>query len=481
MAYTDFTTYSHAQLRTMAQTLNPGEVMAAGDPWRHAADTLKAIRATLTRASTEAAVTWEGATSDAFHTRMLHLADSINNAASYANDAANTLHNMSEAIAKAKRDMPEEPSTWEKVKDTVGDGVSSVFGGDDEHIPVADRRKAEAATVMQTLAMHYRIATPTLKPPPPPGTPSKPGARDDFSDKTGADQGGAAAVGGLMTGMGVGNMGSPGGLFTPSETEPSKPRGRRPSSAGAAPESPGASGKTSVASEPGIKGGVATAPVKPGPVNFGAGTTVDGTGTAPPTVAGRPASTGVTGAPVSPGPGTQTAAGPGGFGPGGGATTPGLFAGVRETPAVVEREPGGRGSLPAGPGAGRGGQVPEGVRGGGPGAGGRGGSVAGRVGGGVVGVGERPGAVLGGRAPAGEGASGGRRAFTEGGSGLGLRNRPRPESAGVPTSSQVPAVPCGGAQGRAKDKEGGRKRPDYLVEDEQTWASEGPVNPNVVK
>ncbi|MFJ2189526.1 hypothetical protein ACIOJE_16505 [Kitasatospora sp. NPDC087861] len=487
MAYTDFTRYSHAQLRAMAEALNPGEVMAAGDPWRRAAETLKAIRTTLTRASTEAAVTWEGTTSDAFHTRMLHLAAGINNAASYANDAANTLHAMSEAIAKAKRDMPEEPSTWEKVKDTVGDGVSSVFGGDDDHIPVADRRKAEAATVMQTLAMHYRIATPALKPP----SPLKPGGLDDFTDKTGADQGGVAAVGGLMTGMGVGNLGSLGGLGTPPEATAVPPRDRTSSSTSASPKPPAASGRTSVPSDPGITGRATEAPVKPGPAkpgpaNVGAVTAVDGVSTSQLTTAAGASSTGVTGTPVSSGPGSQTAAGPGGFGPGGVGTTPGLLDRAREKQAAAEGGPGGRGNQLTGPGAVRGGsgQTSEGVHGDGPGPGGRAGSAgptSGRAGGTVVGVGERPGAVPGGRTPAKEGASNGKWAFTEGGSGLGMRNRPRPESAGAPAPSQTSAVPYGGARGQTKDKENGRKRPDYLVEDEETWAEDAPVNPNVVK
>lgn len=213
MKYTDFRQFSHAELRTMVQALNPGEVMAAADPWRRAADTLKAIRTTLTRASTEAATTWEGSTSDAFHTRMLHLATTINTAASYANDAAITLKAVSEAIAEAKRNMPEEPSGWAQFKDGVGDTFSSLFGADDEdaRTDLANQKKAEAATVLQTLAMHYRTAAPMLKPPPPPGAPPKPVRRDDKTDLSeGGDAGasGYAAVGGFLGGVGAGNPGA---------------------------------------------------------------------------------------------------------------------------------------------------------------------------------------------------------------------------------------------------------------------------------
>ncbi|MFD0347653.1 WXG100 family type VII secretion target [Kitasatospora aburaviensis] len=248
MDYTKFNNYSHAELRKMAQALNPGEVMAASDPWRRASDTLKAIRATLTRTSTETALTWEGATSDAFHSRMLHLANTINNAASYANDAANTLKSLSEAIAKAKRDMPEEPSGWDQFTDGVGDTVSSLFGGDDEDTKtaIAQQKKVEAAAVMQTLAMHYRVAAPILKPPPPP--PPPPRYRDDVRDVPSADSSdGAPALSAVMTGLGyagTGSASSPSGSSAP----------RMQKAEGAEPKAPTAKATSPVPTDSGIKG-----------------------------------------------------------------------------------------------------------------------------------------------------------------------------------------------------------------------------------
>ncbi|MFD7828869.1 WXG100 family type VII secretion target [Kitasatospora sp. NPDC059803] len=464
MAYTDFTTYSHAQLRTMAQALNPGEVMAAGDPWRHAADTLKAIRATLTRASTEAVVTWEGATSDAFHTRMLHLSDSINNAASYANDAANTLHNMSEAIAKAKRDMPEEPSTWEKVKDTVGDGVSSVFGGDDEHIPVADRRKAEAATVMQTLAMHYRIATPTLKPPP-----NLPALQksDETRDVTPQDDpvGAAAVAGAMMSGTSIGVAGTSGRVTT-------SPPPRSPKSSGPTMPARSTSRSASVPTDSGIRGGTAQTPPKPlGSVNYGLGTGIAGT------PAGVPNRTVVT----TVAPGTEVS-GAGVVPPGGAAgSLPGSNGGqgISNPAGPAAGLPVGSGIGEAGVGfGGRGlpdGAYPMGGSGPGGGAGGRGGSGARPVGGSAG----RSGGIVGGTVGPVEGMRG-KQAFTEGGSGLGVRNRLRGEPGAGGPGGMAPGLPLTGAQRHKEDREKGR-RPDYLVEDEETWAADKPANPNVVE
>ncbi|MEU9042720.1 MULTISPECIES: hypothetical protein [unclassified Kitasatospora] len=483
MVYTDFTKYSHAQLRAMAQALDPGTVMAAGDPWRTAADTLKQIRLTLTKASTEAATTWEGTTSDAFHTRMLNLAASINNAAAYANDAANILHNVSEAMAKAKRDMPEEPGNWDKFKDTVGDGVSAVFSdSDDEHIPIADRKKAEAATIMQTLAMHYRIATPALKAPPPydpKKPPVTPGGRDDFSDQTAGDPSAFAAVGGVMTGMNVGNLNSVGGSFGKSMDAPAEPRNRSGSRGDVvAPKPSTASRNASIPSEPGIAGGTAKAAGKPEAANFGAGTAVDGVNTISKPTAGGPSPVGVTGTPTPTGSGPQTGASPTWLGPSRGKPEPGLFDGGGQKQAFVERGIASRGDHPIGPGAVRGGsaRAAEGIHGGSPGMAG---PESGREGGTVVGAGER--AVPGGKASAGEAMPGGKRAFTEGGSGLGQRGRLRAESAATSGGSSSSALPLGGGYGRGKDKEKDRKRPGYLVEDEETWASDEPANPDVVK
>ncbi|MFJ8625675.1 hypothetical protein ACIRD3_22885 [Kitasatospora sp. NPDC093550] len=469
MVYTDFTKYSHAQLRTMAQALDPGAVMAAGDPWRTAADTLKRIRLTLTKASTEAATTWEGTTSDAFHTRMLNLAASINNAAAYANDAANILHSVSEAMAKAKREMPEEPGTWDKVKDNVGDGVSALFGdGDDEHIPIADRKKAEAATVMQTLAMHYRIATPALKAPPLTATgkvekPADPGSQDDAGNV-------AAMVSAVVSGTSFGTGGAPARSTT--AATPQRANASRPS------VTAGSAGRQAAApTDPGVKGGTAQAPPKPStttsrgpdagisgtpvprpsgsvPSPPTSGTQTSGLGGVPVTDPARgPISGGGGQTVVSPsGPTTQGPPGPPGFG--GSGEMPVQGAGSRGGRAVAV---GGEESHPA-LGAGRGGV--SGAKQGGGAVAGPGGSVR--------------------QTPYDIGARG-KQAFTEGGSGLGARGRLRGEPGGTGANGMSPGVPLSGAPGRKKDGEKGGKRPDYLVEDEETWASNKPANPNVVE
>ncbi|MEU3573310.1 hypothetical protein AB0E96_33520 [Kitasatospora sp. NPDC036755] len=472
MVYTDFTKYSHAQLRTMAQALDPGAVMAAGDPWRKAADTLKQIRQTLTKASTEAATSWEGTTSDAFHTRMLTLAASINNAAAYANDAANTLHNTSEAMAKAKRDMPEEPGNWDKVKDTVGDAL---FGDEDEHLPIADRKKAEAAAIMQTLAMHYRVATPALKPPPP-YDPKKPARVESPDTGSKDDPSGAAAAAAMMSGTSVGAAGASTRATTapPPQRRSSQPPMTGRSIARSAP----------VATDPGIKGGTAQAPAKPsappGPGNGIYGRPVPpSSGSVPsPSLAGVQASAldpVQTGGPM---------AGP--FGDGNGPESPRSTGQTTVSPAgpIVGQGkigPGGKeisagATAVEGPGP-RGGRSSGGASEANPGVGAGGRGVPG--GKQAVGSPARSGGGVG--EIANPGGAPGKQVFTEGGSGVGARNRLRSESGAVSTSGVSPGVPLNGTQGRKRERGKDGKRPDYLVEDEETWALAKPRNPNVVE
>lgn len=428
MGYTNFNQFSHADLRKMAKALNPGAVMAAGDPWHKAAETLKDIRQRLAKYSSEAVGTWEGPSSEAFHKRMLDLSNRLNTAAAYAQDAGNTLHNMSEAMAKAKRDMPEEPGLWDKTKDTASDFADFVTGsGDDDHVGITARRKAEAAQVMQTLAMHYRIATPALKTPPP-----FKGNVDDLADPgTQSDPSGAAAAAAIVSGTSVGAAGAP-----------VRAGGERRTST--APSRTSTVAAKSALTDSGITGGTAQVPSKPsgavgrGPVDGISGTPVQTPGGSVPT----PATAGTQTSGTNP---THTGA-PAGrpFGDGGPEAVPAVSPGGRELPGVGLVQPGIGGT-------------------------GRGAAAAKSAGGGIGGT-ARP--VPGERA---------KQAFTEGGSGLGARNRLRGETGFGATGPMPHGVPMGEGRGRKRGKGRDGKRPEYLVEDEETWASDQPVNPNVVK
>ncbi|WP_280725692.1 hypothetical protein [Kitasatospora sp. MAA4] len=472
----------------MAEAMNSGDVMSASDPWRRAAATLKQIRTALDTASGDATDTWEGSTSNAFYEKMTKLAGSVNNTAAYANDAANTLQMMSEAIDEAKREMPEEPGFLAQVGNAISDTAQSAVGIEDDstQIPLADRKKAEAVAVMQTLANKYRTATPVLKPPAmtspsevdkiPPPDPTASAAASAFI--MGA---GLGAIGGYSTSAAGKDQSSPVRTTVPAVESP------RTSTA-----------RTAAPTDAGIQGGVANpAPKPPRTVGIGAepapvsgqqptasGATGGGAGTSLANAGSLGASPAPTGGASAAGSvagvtGGGSTAMPMGFG-GGLTGNSGRTAGA--APAKCEpidgglmgEETGGRsGGSKA---AGGSGAVfdPEGVpsagaaRPVGSGAGARAGGVA-RQAQGAIGEAEGEERAVGGR----------QKAFTEGGTGLGARGRvpAEPEGTGPEGMGFLP----GSAQELKRKKRREGKRAEYLVEDEETWMPDEDANPHVVE
>lgn len=472
-ATTDFSQYSHAELKAMVDSLNSGDVMKAADPWRRAYDTLKGIGSALQSYSGQATTDWEGQASDAFSARMTKLANSVNNAAEYANNTAVTLEIVSDSIDEAKAAMPDEPSLWESGTDWVGDRISGLLGSHDADTleSEAAARKQQAVTVMQTLASRYLNSADVLKPPP-----RDLGKDHDEGDYPPPPDGptGAAAIGGAIIGAGLGGvLGASGG----SRDATSSPSSRSASvQAGVAVTGQG----TAMVTDSAIHGGTATAAqAGTGTAAAGSGTGLDGTsrgitgGTRAPvtptsslTAGGGSTVRGIGGGLPVPGPGPAGGARPGpglapsagrGSAPQGGA---GRSASGRSGAGGLEETSGGRGAVRPSGGYGPG-ALGEESGPGGRGAGGRGTGLAGRSGGAV-----------------GESPSGGRGgAFTEGGTGIGSRGRlGRTGDAAVGPTGAV-----GGARGRRRDKERRGDRPDYLVEDEETWADGAPPSPGVVE
>ncbi|WP_051812729.1 WXG100 family type VII secretion target [Kitasatospora sp. MBT63] len=473
--YTNFHDYSHGDLRQMVQSMDSGGVMAASDPWRKATETLKQIRTALNTASADATSSWEGSTSSAFYSKMTKLANAVNNAAAYANDAAAAMQMMSEAIDTAKRDMPEEPSWLDKAGDAIGDSIEATVGVDDEdtRTTITDEKKAQAVAVMETLSSKYRATTAYLKPPT--------GGFESVEDIPPPDSSGPAALGALIMGGGMGLSAggrTSGGLST-------SPRSSGPS-LGATAQAPKTT--TATITEPGIKGGASTPAPKPkSPGSLTPGTGIDGIHAGGPgTVTGGSLgqNTGHGGGTSTNGGGgshgglgggvggikggsTSTGGGGKGFGGGGlgakGGSTGGGAVGAGNGGGASGSSGGANGRA----GAAGGGGGADGTKGGGLGArgaaGGRSGSGLVRKGGGVVGD------------PAHGGT--GKTAFTEGGSGLG---RGRGQGAQGGAGQQGNGMP-GGTHGSKKDKKQTKARPDYLVEDEETWAPGGRVNPDVVE
>ncbi|MER5867721.1 hypothetical protein [Kitasatospora sp. NPDC002040] len=464
---TDFNGYSHADLRRMVGSMDSGGIMSAADPWRRATDTLKQIRTSLTTASSDATTTWEGATSEAFHTKMTTLAAGISNTASYANDAAVALELMSAAIDEAKRTMPEEPSFWSKAADAIGDTAAAATGSEDEDTKTAvtDEKKAQAVAVMNLLASRYRATTDYLKPPP--------NRITDPSEVVAPDSAGPAVLSALVMGGGVGLVGSTGSGSTSTKSRSTTAPG---SGVGAqAPKKVQPSGPT----DSGIKGGTANPAPKPAsPAPYGPGTGLDGVAVSPKPGTGGSSGPGTHG---GPGAGTGTGNGLGGSGLGGGGLAGGGAAGGSPKATVAggfagSRDASGFNSRGGGTGSGMGSRAGSAFGASGmPGAGGTG-SGAGVAGGGAGGgTGSSAARRAGGTAGAVGSGGAGRGAFTEGGSGLG-RGRGQGAPGGAGQGGGMPSA----AQAGKKDKKD-KRRPDYLVEDEETWATGAPTNPNVVE
>jgi hypothetical protein len=487
-ATTDFSQYSHAQLKAMVDSLNSGDVMKAADPWRRAYDTLKGIRGALQSYSGQATADWEGQASDAFSARMTSLANSVNNAAEYANNTAVTLEIVSDSIDEAKAAMPDEPSVWASGTDWVDDKVSGLLGSDDADTRASEAasRKQQAVAVLQTLASRYLNSADVLKPPP-----RDSGKDDDEGDYPPPPDGptGAAAIGGAIIGAGLGGAyGASGGARGTTST--------RSDQAGLVQGSAPTGGPaTALVGDSAIHGGAAAAPppgIGAAVAGAGSGTGLDGTsagisgGTRTPVTAatsltggGGPTAQGIGGGMPAPGPapaggvrpgtGLAPSAGRGSLPQGGaGSSTAGRSAtGGRAGTAGLEETAGGRTA------GGRGAARPSG--GYGAGAVGEGSGAGGRVGAGRgTGLAGRSGGVVG---ESLGGARGG--AFTEGGTGIGSRSRlgrVGDAAAGQPGGGLV-----GGARGRRRDKERRGDRPDYLVEDEETWADGTAPHPGVVE
>ncbi|WP_329564512.1 WXG100 family type VII secretion target [Kitasatospora sp. NBC_01266] len=458
---TDFNTYSHSALRKMVHALNSGDVMAASDPWRRAAETLKQIRAALDAASNTATDNWQGNSSNAFYDKMTTLANNVNNTASYANDAANTLQMMSEAIDQAKHDMPEEPGFWAQVGNAISDTAQNAVGIQDDstQTPIKDQKKAEAVAVMQTLANKYRTATPVLKPPAINNI--------DESNVPPPDQSASAALTAFVMGAGLGAVGGhvtapentrAVSIMTDSQTSSSRARSAEAAASsdfeikgGIANPAPKPSKSTAIGADtPGSSQEVhpvaesPTSLVRPQIVSSGTGLAGAGaTGSKTPHF-------GAVGAPGNAVAGGTASGGPLSMGFGGSAgrsfaTDSRAFAG-----GSVEQADTGRPS-----GYLRGGATREGN-------------------GGEIGGGE----MVGGRAVGGP-----RDAFTEGGTGLGAQGRMSSEAGAEMEEMEErgPGFLLGETQQARRKKRREGKRPDYLVEDEETWMADEAVNPSVVE
>lgn len=450
---TQFINYSLKELKQMLEGTDPTTIETVGRHWGKVEEILTGgaeggIAGLLDRAVDNVLEYWEGDAARSFEKKAREISQSIRNAAWHANlnssqmaDAATQLRNY-----KTQLDEIKEPSGWAKVGDALSDWKwdnGEAVAGDlkDRKLTAAEvaeinegkigaSREAQlnGVAVMENLAAQYIRVKGNLD-----------RNRVVVDDK--------------------GNIKEPNGNveYPPPVTVPTG-GGSRPGASGTAPKPWSAGPTTNVKPAPnlprdkGIIGGAQLPSAK---------TKVDSI------------TPGLTG-PTTP-PSTGVGGGGGGLGGGSGQGLGGMV-------------PGGGAGLGRGATTGRGGLGATGGRGGMAG----GGAAAGRGAGGRAGMGGMGGAGAGAAGRGGAGASGrGALAKSRGGvvgAAKGITGKGAGGGAGLHGSrggSQRGAM-AGGAGGmlgrngrRSEDENSRGERPDYLVEDEETWISEEDRNRNV--
>ncbi|GGN61784.1 hypothetical protein GCM10012285_61150 [Streptomyces kronopolitis] len=516
-----FTEKGLNDLKQMVSGANPAEVGNVAKGWRDVRVSLVGegwdggIKKHFDDAVEKVLKTWHGSSADQFASSAQKISENFANLALYPHNTGEVLRQIGENLKEVQKfvDDVKEPSSWESKEDWLADkatsgvgkgaaigntimpGAGGLVGGlvggmvggdgrDDSQLKVdlqnpkmsiwdamdknrhslslGKERQLQAAHYMEQLGTTYRVGVKALGSTRIDDGHIKPPAHD--GDDSGGAIPGIGAFGpmpcppkmGAPTGMAPGMKGG-GGYTTPQPMEPPRAHG--------------------------IDGGIGSVPKAPAP-NIGTG--LDGLSGGPGLGSGGGAGAGGIGAGAGGGVGTGgLGAGAGSIGAGSGAGTggsgaPGMVGGVGAT-GGARAGGAGAGTRAGGAGAGagaRGGRAGMpgigGAAGAAKGAGAKGGAGAGGKGGALA---RQKGGVIGGKGgklgAAGQGGSGLHRSRggTQQGAGAGGGRRP---------AGMAGAHGAHGAKGKDKKGENG-ERPDYLVEEEETWTPERNVAPKVIE
>ncbi|MFE3884344.1 hypothetical protein ACFXPQ_15795 [Streptomyces lydicus] len=475
---TKFYKIDFMSLKAMVADAKPETVAGVSHAWKQVHDTMAVdggggIRAYFDKAIDEVLQHWDGDAAKAFRERAKTISESIGNGALYAKNVSAGIGRAHEALSEYKQhldgmEMPDwGDRAWDWATDHVdrqdknadsqladGKSATQVVEDNEDDLSAQKETQLKAAATMEYLGAAYRTNAAAIGKPTPPNV-------DDPNNVPPPDTPGIPPV----------HYPLPGSV--------TKPKGMRRASIKPLGQGPGTS--SDGLKTPGINGGIGN--TVPGKGSF----TPPSVGTGlesfpPPTAPSGPSGVGVPGGTGgSPGAGGLSGGGPGGIGggPGGVPGMPGGMAGRGTSGARTGGSTsGGRtgGATTGGGAAGRGAGRP-----GMPGMGGAGamGGKGGIKGAGAAGRGSalarQKGGLIGGAAE-GKGAGG-----SQGGSGL---HRSR-GGAQAGSGSRRPAGTPGmhgahGAKGK-NDKGQNGERPDYLVEDEETWTTDRIVAPKVIE
>jgi hypothetical protein len=415
---------------------------------------------------------WHGAAAERFQKKAQEIIQNFKNGAPYASHTAKTMGETANDLQKAVDKVTgagDDGWNWsddfwgempwsdqiddDDLNNALKDGVSTqgILEANKDNLSGHQKKRLEAAVAMETLGTMYVQRSGALKPPTTGGR-----VEDKIPER---DQTNGGDVGAIATplGMGGGPSGGASGLKVPT-------RGMKAGSTPKMPTSP----SIDTPKHPGISGGVGNLKPKTPP---SVGTGLDG-------LDGGPGSGLKTGGPGVGGGGLPGGGGGPGLQSGGG---PGAGGGTGGLSGMPGGGMGGGGAVKPGTGAGGAGARSGMGRAGMPGMGGAAGAGKGGAGGGRgVSSGGAQARQRGGTigSPGGK-VSGG----AQGGSGL-HRSRGGTASGADGSGGRRPAGMMGGhgahgGKGEGKGSEG--SRPDYLVEDEETWTTERNVAPRVIE
>jgi hypothetical protein len=442
--------YDMDQMKDMVRDADPATVRRVATAWDALSKDLVGpggIKESLDAAVEHVLAHWEGQSADLFRARAQVIGKKITDSSKYASHTSISLQGAAAKLDEIKPAVlaMEKPGKVSSALDYVGNmgdrddsGANNALKGgagsqealDGNAGSLSEGREAQLrmAVKMEALGAAYNSRAAEMgswKP-----SPIDPTKRNDREDYPG-DPGGVA----------------PAPVIMPTESAPRSPRaaatgGARVSQVGKI------SGSKAVAPPSGITGGAH----KPSASQPQVGTAIDG-------IAG-----GRTGAPTTGGIATVGGGTAGGGGVGGGAGfVGGAVGGAAGTAGAARGGMVGR----AGGAAGMAGRAGVGGVGGAGAARGTSGSVGGTARGGVV----------GGTPKSGAGAGRG----TAGGSGLHSSRGAAGKGASAVRKGGIAGAPGSRTGRRKEDEQREGERPDYLVEDEETWAPQTNVAPRVVE
>ncbi|MFJ9470039.1 hypothetical protein [Streptomyces caniferus] len=479
---TKFYKIDFTSLKAMVADAKPETVAGVAHAWGQVHNTMVVddgggIRAYFDKAIDEVLQHWEGAAAKAFHERAKKISENIGNGALYAKNVSEGMSRAHEALSSYKQhldgmEMPDwGDRAWDWATDHIerqdknadaqlasGKSATQVVEDNEDDLSAQKETQLKAAATMEYLGAAYRTNAAAI------GRPNNRGV-DDPTDIPPPDNPGIPPV----------HYPLPGSV--------TKPKGMSKGSMKPLGQGPGFT--SDGLKTPGISGGIGNTMPGQGSFSPHVGTSLD---SVTPPQGGVGTGGGGGGVGVGGGIGAGTGGLSGGSGPGGGIGAghgglPGMPGGMAggaggrtggAAGGVGGRSGGAAGAGAAGRGAGRAGMPgmgaagAAGAKGGAKGAGGagRGGGLARQKGGLVGGTG-------------GKGAAG-----SQGGSGL-HRSRGGAQSGAAASGSRRPAGMPGahgmhGAKGKGEKGQNG-ERPDYLVEDEETWTTERNVAPKVIE